>query len=97
TDRTGEASFLSGVLLQLVNPKNLIFGLTAMTSYILPYYQAPAALLGFALLLATASASATVCWSLFGTALYRLFANHGRAINTVMALLLVYCAVSLFL
>lgn len=39
----------------------------------------------------------TLCWSAFGSLLGRLFSGHARAVNRVMALLLVWCAVSLFL
>ena len=39
----------------------------------------------------------TLCWSAFGSVFRRLFSQHAKTINTVMALLLVYCAVSLFL
>ena len=39
----------------------------------------------------------TLSWTAFGSAFRRLFTEHARPVNTVMALLLVYCAVSLFL
>ena len=39
----------------------------------------------------------TLCWSAFGSAFKWLFSKHARVVNLVMALLLVYCAVSLFL
>ena len=42
-------------------------------------------------------ASGSYVWALFGAAFCRFFARHAKAVNLVMALLLVYCAVSLFL
>ena len=39
----------------------------------------------------------TLSWTAFGSAFRRLFTDHAKPVNTVMALLLVYCAVSLFL
>ena len=69
-----------------------------MEAYVLPYYQGqPAVRLAFALLLAFVGFFFTVCWSAFGAVFQRLFTAHARVVNTVMALLLVYCAVSLFL
>ena len=54
-------------------------------------------LLGFALLLAFIGFLFTLAWSAFGSVFQRLFSRHARLVNTIMALLLVYCAVSLFL
>ena len=39
----------------------------------------------------------TLCWSLFGSAFKLLFSKYAKITNSIMALLLVYCAVSLFL
>ena len=90
--------FWSGLLLQFINPKIYIYGIMSMEAYILPFYSGqPVPLLGFALLLAVIGFVFTLCWSAFGSAFRWLFSKHARLVNTVMALLLVYCAVSLFL
>lgn len=91
------ASFITGALLQFVNVKMIIYGIMAMSTYILPYTSSLPLLACFALGLAVIGFSSTMCWALFGSLFYRLFTRHQRIINTVMALLLVYCAVSLFL
>lgn len=88
--------FVSGMLLQFINPKIIIYGITAMSSYILPHFEAPLTLLGFALLLAFVGFTGTLCWSAFGAVFYKLFSRHTKQLNTIMALLLVYCAVSLY-
>ena len=90
--------FVSGLLLQFVNPKIYICCIMSMEAYILPYYhgQIPA-LLGFASLLALIGFVFTLCWSAFGSVFQWLFSQHAKLVNTIMALLLVYCAVSLFL
>lgn len=103
--RTGEISekqvkngFLSGLFLQFINPKIYIYGMVSMESYILPYFHnSPIKLLGFAILLATIGCSFNLCWAAFGSVFRILFSHHARVTNTVMALLLVYCAVALFL
>ena len=69
-----------------------------MEAYILPYFQGQwVSLAFFALLLAFIGFAFTLCWSLFGSAFKRLFSQYARITNTVMALMLMYCAVSLFL
>ena len=69
-----------------------------MEAYVLPYYEdRPVILFLFALLLAFIGFVFTLCWSAFGSVFRLLFSRHARVVNTIMALLLVYCAVSLFL
>ncbi len=91
-----EGSFLAGMLLQFVNPKIYIYTITSMSAFILPVYDSPWILLGFALILSFVGFTGTVLWSLFGSVFCRLFSEKAKAVNTVMALLLVYCAISLF-
>ena len=89
---------VSGMLLQFVNPKIYIYCIVSMEAYILPYYQGQwPELTLFALLLAFIGFVFTLCWALFGSVFRMLFSKYARVTNTVMALLLVYCAVSLFL
>ena len=92
------SGFRAGLLLQFINPKIYIYCILSMEAYILPVYQGrPLPLLAFALLLAFIGFVFTLCWSAFGALFRRLFSRHARVVNTVMALLLVYCALSLVL
>ena len=92
------SGFLSGFVLQFVNPKIYIYCIVSMEAYILPFYQNRLdALIFFALLLAWIGFVFTVCWSLFGSVFKLLFSKYAAVTNAVMALLLVYCAVSLFI
>ena len=59
-------------------------------------YQSFGALCGFTVLLSVIGASGTYVWALFGAAFCKFFSMHARMVNFVMAILLVYCAVSLF-
>ncbi len=95
-DQKNRSTFLSGMLLQFVNPKIMVYGITSMSVYILPYYQDLSHLILFGLLLSLTGFSATLCWSAFGSVFSRLLKNHARIVNPIMAALLVYCAVSLF-
>lgn len=97
-EKHSRSGFFSGLILQFVNPKLYIYGIVSMEAYILPYYQERREVLVlFALLLAFIGFAFTLCWSLFGSAFKLLFSKYAKVTNTVMALLLVYCAVSLFL
>lgn len=89
--------FVSGLLLQFVNPKTYIYCIVSMEAYIFPYYQQqPLVLAAFALLLAFIGFLFTLLWSAFGSAFQRLFSHHAKVVNSILALLLVYCAISLF-
>lgn len=97
-EKQAKTGFVSGVLLQFVNPKAYIYGVVSMESYILPYFQGDTAvLIGFAVLLATIGCFFNLCWAAFGSIFRILFSRYAKVTNTVMALLLVYCAISLFL
>lgn len=96
-EKSQRDGFLAGLLLQFVNPKIYIYGIVSMEAYILPYFSGQVLpLLGFALLLAFIGFFFTLCWSAFGSVFHWLFSKHAKVVNTIMALLLVYCAVSLF-
>ena len=90
--------FRSGLLLQFINPKIYIYCIMSMEAYILPVYQGQlVSLLAFDLLLSLIGFVFTLCWTAFGSLFRRLFTRHARLVSTVMALLLVCCAISLFL
>ncbi len=90
--------FLAGMILQFINPKAYIYCIVSMEAYILPLYQGNfVALSLFAILLSTIGFLFTLCWALFGSLLKHMFFAYAKLINSIMALLLIYCAVSLFL
>lgn len=94
----GTASFLSGFGLQFINPKIYIYCIVSMQAYILPFYNdSPMSLVGFALLLAFIGFVCTLLWSAFGSIFKLLFSKYAKITNAIMALALVYCAISLFL
>ncbi len=90
--------FLSGFLMQFINPKVYLYGIMALEAYVLPVYQGKVLpLIGFSFLLSSIAFVFNLCWAGFGSVFQRLFSRHGKTINTIMALLLVYCAASLLL
>ena len=92
------SSFRDGFLLQFVNVKLFLYFIVAIQSYVLPYYQgqylAPILL---ALVAALVAVLSNLCWAGFGSVLKVLFSRYAAIINRVLALLLVWCAVRLFL
>lgn len=83
-----------GLTLQFVNPKVILYGITTLSTFIVPYYDGSVSLV-FAVGLATVAFTATMCWAFFGAAFHRVLKKHTRKVNVVMSLMLVYTAVSL--
>lgn len=90
-------TLLSGLLLQFVNPNSIIYCVTTVSTFVVPYYKSVPMLSVFSMILAFAALVATCCWSLFGSLFQKFLVKNYKVVNTVLALLLVYCAVSLFL
>lgn len=90
-------AFGTAVVLQFVNPKGLLFGMTLITNFVFPYYQSIEAfimVLAFNWVVVFLSCG---CWVLFGSVFRSFFDKYRKVLNGVMALLLIYCAVSLFM
>ena len=90
-------TFLSGMLLQFVNVKVILYGITAMSSFVLPYYRGALSISVFVAILSMTGFLGTCCWALFGAAFERFFKKNRRIVNVVMALFLVYCAAAMVL
>jgi threonine/homoserine/homoserine lactone efflux protein len=89
-------SFFVGMLLQLVNTKIIFFGITSMSLYLLPHYKSIPILILFALLMSSIQLTGNICWTLFGSLLSKMFNNHRTVLNTMMAIMLLYCIIKLF-
>lgn len=87
--------FVTGMLLQFINPKGILYGITAISTFILPYYTSNLSLLLFSILLAFVGFMSTICWSLFGAIFSRFLSKYRSPFNAIMALLLVYSAVTI--
>ena len=92
-----KSSFTTGLLLQFLNPKIILYSIISMEVYILPQYAGNTlALALFAVLLSTVGFLFSLLWATFGSAFRMLFTRHTKITNAVMALALVYCAIALF-
>lgn len=95
---TGGRLFLNGVILQFLNVKLILYGITLFGTFVLPHYQGNLPVLGLiVLLLAALGLASTSLWALAGAALSRAFSTHPKLINSILAILLLFCVVSLWL
>ena len=94
--QTKPISFWASFALQFVNVKIILYGITALSTFVLPQTQALSWIIGVSVLLAMIGTFGNVCWALAGHLFQRLFRQYGRQLNIVLALLLVYCAVRIF-
>ncbi len=89
------ASFLKGFLLQFVNVKIYLFGITALTGYITDYSASLWILLLFELIIATIGTAATLTWVGMGVLIQKAYLKYYRAINIILALTLLECVYSM--
>ncbi|KON70737.1 amino acid transporter LysE [Peribacillus butanolivorans] len=87
--------FLSAMLLQFVNPKGILYGITAVSTFIIPYHTSNFSLLFFSFFLAFVGFLSTMSWSVFGSLFQRFLKKYRSQFNLIMALLLVYSAISI--
>lgn len=92
-----QPTFWTGFVLQIVNVKIFLFGITALTGYITPYYSSLGTFLFFEMIIATMGTIATLTWIFFGGLFQETYFKHYRIINIILALLLLQCAVALLL
>lgn len=84
--------FLIGMLLQFINPKGILYGVTVISTFILPYHTSHTSLIFFSIFLAFVGFLSTFCWSVFGSIFQSFLAKYRNQFNVIMALLLVYSA-----
>ncbi|KEZ49517.1 MULTISPECIES: LysE family translocator [Metabacillus] len=90
------SSFLSGFIFQLINIKSILFFLTVMSIFVLPYYSSYEAI-GFYLSLSILLGwTALLLWSGFGSMFKKFFSEYDKFFRVIMSLLLVYSAASIF-
>jgi cysteine/O-acetylserine efflux protein len=89
--------FGRGLLLQVLNLKAIVYGLTLYSTFLVPITDSPVLLVLSATFLATLAFCSVSIWALFGsairTALYQ--ARIRQSVNLVLSLLLVYTAIEL--
>lgn len=89
--------FTAGVLLQFINPKAILYAVTAIGTFVLPYYSNYITIFLFSVLLAAIGFLSTFSWSLFGSVFKNLLEAYQKPFNIIMALLLVYSAITILI
>ncbi len=86
--------FRQGFFLQFLNPKVILFGLTTLSAFILPWTSSRVWLFGGGLFLAMACFSGVMTWTALGAIQKKVFTRQGRGVDLVMGALLAWCAYS---
>ncbi len=81
-------SFTGGLVLQFLNPKGILYGITVHSLFIIQSYQNPVIVSLFAPLLAIVSLISISCWALGGGMFRKHVQKYGRPFNIAMGLLL---------
>ena len=71
--------------------KIYMFGVTALTGYVVGYMSSFPALLFFELVIATIGTIATCTWTGLGVLIQKFYLRHFRVINIILALTLLEC------
>lgn len=89
--------FKHGFLLQTLNPKAIIFGLTLYTTFFSSLNKAPFLLSASTIVLAVVTFCSVSLWAFGGSWIgkYLHLAHIRKSFNSILAVLLVYCAVTI--
>ena len=90
--KSGEGTFRSGILLQVLNVKSWVAALSIFSVYVIPFTTAVSAILLSAFTFAFFCAAASLLWCGFGTVIQKLYRRCRLPVSIVLAVTLVYCA-----
>lgn len=91
------ASFRSGFLMQFLNPKVVVFTMTVIPGFIMPYYDSVSAVTVSVMVITLIGFLAFATWVVFGTLFKAFLQKHSRIVNVFMALFLMYAAVMIWI
>ncbi len=83
---------VTGLALQLVNPKGWLYGITGFSTFVVPYFRAVPVVLAFVLFFTGVTLLASLTWAVCGVSLKSLYSRYARPFNLVLGVSLVYCA-----
>ena len=96
-EETRRPSFLTGLIVNLTNGKVILYCITTLSAFVLPYTDSWAWLFGVGLFLVFTGPACNLVWIFAGGKLKQLFAAHQKTVDIVMAIALALCAVNLLL
>ena len=91
------SGFLQGFMLQVLNPKLIIYAFTVFSAFLAPVTENAALVMLVAIFLAAISFGATSMWAVFGTAIktYLHDPHLKKMVNILLSLSLAYTAIAL--
>ncbi|MGI8386195.1 LysE family translocator [Robertmurraya sp. P23] len=95
--REVQSSFLSGFIFQMINVKSILFFLTVLSAFILPFNDSLKSIVLYLTLAIFLGWLALLLWSGFGSLFKIFFAKHEKSFRLIMCLLLIYSAVTIFM
>ena len=93
-EKQGESTYSAGILLQILNMKSWVSAISLFSVYVVPYTTALWAVLAGAGTMLGLLIAASLSWCLFGRAIKNVYEKYRLPISILMALSLVYCAVT---
>ena len=94
TERAGESTYLSGVLLQCLNIKSWVFALSVFSTFVVPHTTSLDVMLAVVLVSFAMLVASTLLWAVCGSVLRRIYSEHCKVFSVLCALSLVYCAIT---
>ena len=93
-EKTGESTYSAGILLQILNMKSWISALSVFSVYVVPHTTELWAILAGSGIMVALLIVASLSWCLFGRAIKNVYNQYKLPLSILMALSLVYCAVT---
>ncbi len=93
-EKQGESTYSAGILLQILNMKSWVSALSLFSVYVVPYTTELKAIVAGACIMLGLLIVASLSWCLFGRVIKNVYNKYKLPLSIVMALSLVYCAVT---
>lgn len=90
-------TYWNGFLLQFLNVKVIMLGLAAYPGYFLPFGHSLELIIWFAVTMTLCCGAGNLIWATVGSLICPVYNRCYKAVNLLMALLLVYCAAKIIL
>jgi threonine/homoserine/homoserine lactone efflux protein len=95
THKSSGNSFKVGFMMQFVNPKAILYGLTIISNFVTPNFSRHHELVFFSVVLATIGFLANSSWALFGASFNKIIDKYEKPFNVSMSALLIYSALTI--
>lgn len=90
-------TFMSGFLMQFLNPKVVLFTMTVIPSFVMPHYSEIPAVTISVITITFIGFLAFFTWVVFGTIFKKFLHKYEKTVNVMMALFLVYAAIMIWM